>query len=144
MLGDGVERGLRKDARIAGPPHGDLYVGQGAGVGALRRAHADVGHTPTVPGLGAAGGGPVTRRDYRDGMDEQYERLLRHVRETGTPKSDRTGTGTLSDFGQRLDYDLAEGFPLITTKRVHFRSIADECCGSCAGTATSAGCASTA
>ena len=59
-------------------------------------------------------------------MNEQYERLLRHVRETGTPKSDRTGTGTLSDFGQRLDYDLAEGFPLITTKRVHFRSIAYE------------------
>lgn len=59
-------------------------------------------------------------------VDTQYENLLRRVLQTGTPKSDRTGTGTRSLFGERLRYDLAQGFPLITTKRVHFRSIAVE------------------
>ena len=55
-----------------------------------------------------------------------YEDLMRHVAAHGTPKSDRTGTGTLSLFGERLRYDLAEDFPLITTKRVHFKSVAVE------------------
>jgi thymidylate synthase len=55
-----------------------------------------------------------------------YEDLLRETLATGTPKSDRTGTGTRSVFGRQLRFDLAEGFPLITTKRVHFRSIAYE------------------
>ncbi|MFB9361807.1 thymidylate synthase [Actinoplanes nipponensis] len=59
-------------------------------------------------------------------VDTQYEELLRRVLETGTPKADRTGTGTVSLFGERLRYDLARGFPLITTKRVHFKSIAVE------------------
>jgi thymidylate synthase len=59
-------------------------------------------------------------------VDDQYERLLRHVLETGTRKSDRTGTGTRSVFGHQMRYDLSRGFPLITTKRVHFRSIAVE------------------
>ncbi|WP_436527177.1 thymidylate synthase [Actinoplanes sp. HUAS TT8] len=59
-------------------------------------------------------------------VDTQYEDLLRRVLETGTPKSDRTGTGTRSLFGERLRYDLSEGFPLVTTKRVHFKSIAVE------------------
>src|ERR1041384_1438766 len=58
--------------------------------------------------------------------DTQYEELLRRVLETGVPKSDRTGTGTVSLFGERLRYDLSAGFPLITTKRVHFKSIAVE------------------
>ncbi|GGN52836.1 thymidylate synthase [Actinoplanes lobatus] len=58
--------------------------------------------------------------------DTQFEDLLRRVLETGTPKSDRTGTGTRSLFGATLRYDLAQGFPLITTKRVHFKSIAVE------------------
>ena len=58
--------------------------------------------------------------------DTQYEQLLRRVLETGTPKGDRTGTGTVSLFGERLRYDLADGFPLITTKRVHFKSVAIE------------------
>lgn len=58
--------------------------------------------------------------------DTQYEDLLRRVLETGTPKSDRTGTGTRSLFGERLRYDLSQGFPLVTTKRVHFKSIAVE------------------
>jgi thymidylate synthase len=58
--------------------------------------------------------------------DGQYEELLRQVRAHGEVKGDRTGTGTLSLFGQSLRYDLAKGFPLITTKRVHFRSVALE------------------
>jgi thymidylate synthase len=59
-------------------------------------------------------------------VDTQYEDLLRKVLATGTAKGDRTGTGTVSLFGERLRYDLSESFPLITTKRVHFKSIAVE------------------
>ncbi|PYE13267.1 thymidylate synthase [Williamsia limnetica] len=55
-----------------------------------------------------------------------YEDLLRLVLDTGTPKADRTGTGTRSVFGHQLRYDLSEGFPLITTKRVHLKSIVYE------------------
>ena len=58
--------------------------------------------------------------------DTQYEDLLRRVLETGAPKGDRTGTGTVSTFGERLRYDLSQGYPLVTTKRVHFRSLAVE------------------
>lgn len=52
-----------------------------------------------------------------------YEDLLREVLETGHAKGDRTGTGTRSLFGKQIRYDLSEGFPLVTTKRVHTRSI---------------------
>lgn len=55
-----------------------------------------------------------------------YEDLLRDVLEHGTHKSDRTGTGTTSVFGRQIRFDLSQGFPLITTKRVHFKSIAYE------------------
>lgn len=55
-----------------------------------------------------------------------YEDLLREVFEHGTPKSDRTGTGTRSLFGKQIRFDLAESFPMITTKRVHFKSLAVE------------------
>lgn len=55
-----------------------------------------------------------------------YEDLLRDVLEHGTPKTDRTGTGTRSVFGRQLRFDLSKGFPLVTTKRVHFKSIAYE------------------
>lgn len=55
-----------------------------------------------------------------------YEDLLRDVLATGTAKSDRTGTGTLSTFGRQIRYDLSQGFPLLTTKRVHVRSIVGE------------------
>jgi thymidylate synthase len=56
----------------------------------------------------------------------QYEDFARHVVTTGVPKSDRTGTGTVSVFGYQMRFDLAEGFPLVTTKKVHFPSIAYE------------------
>jgi thymidylate synthase len=52
--------------------------------------------------------------------------LLRRVRDEGTRKSDRTGTGTLSVFGHQMRFDLADGFPLITTKKLHLRSIVHE------------------
>ena len=67
--------------------------------------------------LGPVDGAPI---------DTQYEDLLRRILEQGTPKQDRTGTGTVSLFGERLRYDLSERFPLVTTKKVHFRSIAVE------------------
>jgi thymidylate synthase len=61
-----------------------------------------------------------------DTLSTPYEDLLRETLAHGTAKTDRTGTGTRSVFGRQLRFDLAKGFPLITTKRVHFRSIAYE------------------
>ena len=59
-------------------------------------------------------------------INTAYEDLLREVRTRGTKKTDRTGTGTLSLFGHQLRFDLSEGFPLITTKKVHTKSIVHE------------------
>jgi len=53
----------------------------------------------------------------------EYLELMRHVRETGVQKSDRTGTGTLSVFGYQMRFDMSRGFPLVTTKKLHLRSI---------------------
>ena len=60
------------------------------------------------------------------GSMQAYHALLQRILDEGTPQADRTGVGTLSVFGHQMRFDLDDGFPLVTTKKLHLRSIVHE------------------
>jgi thymidylate synthase len=69
---------------------------------------------------------PKERNKYMNKLDKQYTDLLQDILDNGTPKSDRTGTGTISVFGRQIRHNMKDGFPLLTTKKMPFKTIVTE------------------
>src|SRR5215470_6577800 len=92
----------------------------------LSRAAGRGGSTPQIRTRPLRDSAAAKMTEPTRPVRSQFEDFMRHVFTHGAPKTDRTGTGTRSVFGHQMRFDLREGFPLVTTKKVHFKSIALE------------------